>query len=174
MNENELIQRSLEGNKEAMDLLVRDNWDRVFHHCLRLVQDEDIAKDLTQETFLKAFNNLSSFEGRSRFSTWIWKIAHNLTLSYLKKGKIKTEPIKEELVPNKVAEEKDPFMPLLQEAITILDEKHRVIFEMYDLEHIPQKEIAAKLEIPHGTVRSRLHYARQQIREYFKRHPYFE
>lgn len=171
MQEDELIDKSLKGDREAMDLLVRENWSRVYHHCLRIVQDESIAEDLTQETFVHAFQHLDSFQRRAKFSTWVWRIAHNLSLNYLKKKSREEQPLKEEILPSEEGEDEREFYQQVEEAMQTLDEKHRIVFELYDLKHIPQKEIAAQLNIPHGTVRSRLHYARLKIREYFKRFP---
>ncbi len=168
MNEDELLNKSLEGDKGAMDLLVREHWDRVYHHCLCIVHDESMAEDLAQETFIHAFDHLASFQRRARFSTWVWRIAHNLSINYLKK-KHRTElPLIEEILPSHETLEEKEFYLQVEEALKTLDEKHRIVFELYDLKHIPQKEIATQLDIPHGTVRSRLHYARLQVREYFK------
>lgn len=171
MDDDELIDKSLKGDKEAMDLLVRENWDRVYHHCLRIVHDESMAEDLAQETFVHAFQHLSSFQRRARFSTWVWRIAHNLSLNYLKKKFLQDQPLKEEILPAPELEDEREFYSQIEEALKTLDEKHRIVFELYDLKHIPQKEIAARLNIPHGTVRSRLHYARMKVRAYFKRFP---
>lgn len=171
MHEDDLIDKSLNGDREAMDTLVRENWDRVYHHCLRMVQDESMAEDLTQETFVHAFTHLASFQRRARFSTWVWRIAHNLSINYLKKKYRYDQPLKEEILPSRETGDEKEFYSQVEEALQALDEKHRIVFELYDLKHIPQKEIAAQLNIPHGTVRSRLHYARLKVREYFKRHP---
>jgi len=171
MLEEELIDKSLAGDKEAMDILVREHWDRVYHHCLRIVQDESMAEDLAQETFVHAFQHLGSFQRRARFSTWIWRIAHNLSLNYLKKKHRHEQMLIEEIVPSQETKNETEFFQQIEKALETLDEKHRVVFELYDLQHIPQKEIAAQLNIPHGTVRSRLHYARLMVREYFKKFP---
>jgi RNA polymerase sigma-70 factor, ECF subfamily len=171
MQDEELIQKSLAGDREAMDTLVRENWDRIYHHCLRLVHDESMAEDLTQETFVRAFQNLALFKQHARFSTWVWRIAHNLSLNYLKKKGRQEQPLKEEILPSPEVRDEKEFYVQVEEALKTLDEKHRLVFELYDLKHIPQKEIAAQLNIPHGTVRSRLHYARIKVREYFERFP---
>lgn len=171
MDEEKLIEKSLEGDRVAMDELVRIHWDLVYHQCLRIVQDETVAKDVAQETFMRAFQHLSSFQSKARFSTWIWRIAHNLSLNYLKKQRRREVPLNEEVLPFKETHEDTDFVKQVEEAMKTLDEKHRIVFQLYDMEHLPQKEIAARLNIPHGTVRSRLHYARQIIREYFKEHP---
>lgn len=172
MDEEVLIEKSIEGNVEAMDVLVRMHWDRVYRHCLRLVHDEKIAEDMAQETFLHAFQHLSSFQRKARFSTWVWRIAHNLSLNYLKKQERRETSLKEEILSTKENSQDREFIHQVEEAMKTLDEEHRIIFQLYDIEHIPQKEIAARLEIPHGTVRSRLHYARLKVRQYFKEHPF--
>lgn len=170
MDENTLIDKSLAGDKEAMDALVNLHWDRVYHHCLRIVHDEQIAQDLSQETFIHAFAHLAAFQRRAKLSTWLWRIAHNISLRHLKKQQ-HTHPLIEEILEAPETPQESEFFAHLQKALDTLDEKHRQVFELYDLEHIPQKEIAAKLGVPHGTVRSRLHYARQKVREYFKKFP---
>ncbi|MCC5831935.1 MAG: sigma-70 family RNA polymerase sigma factor [Chlamydiales bacterium] len=171
MQEEELLEKSLNGDKEAMDILVREHWDRVYHHCLQIVQDESMAEDLAQETFVHAFKHLYSFKRRSLFSTWIWRIAHNLSLNYLKKKHRHERPLIEEILPSQEQQEEREFYLRVEEALKTLDEKHRVVFELYHLKQISQKEIATLLNIPHGTVRSRLYYARLKVREYFKRFP---
>lgn len=172
MEEEQLINDSLKGNEKAMNELVRAHWDRVYHHCLRMVQEENTAQDLTQETFLHAFSHLATFQRKAKFSTWIWRIAHNLCLNYLKKPYLKDQPLYENVLQdNHTPESDEGFTKQIEEALKELDEKHRLVFEMYDLQHIPQKEIAARLKISHGTVRSRLHYAREKVRMYFKKFP---
>ena len=170
MEEAELIRLCVEGDKQAMDTLIQSHWERVYHHCLRMVQEEASAEDLTQETFIHAFTHLASFQQRARFSTWVWRIAHNLCLNYLRRRK-QEYPLIEEIVPATPETVEAPIFAHLEEAMEVLDEKHREVFQLYDIEHMPQKEIAEKLGIPHGTVRSRLHYARLKIREYFQAHP---
>jgi RNA polymerase sigma-70 factor, ECF subfamily len=169
MDERELIQKSLEGEEGAFDILVEQNWPSVYRHCLRIVKDEESAQDLAQETFLHAFQHLPSFRREASFSTWIWRIAHNLSLNYLKKRRYSEQELKEELLPPKFFAQKEideELMLKIQRAMESLSPKFRLVFEMYDLKHIPQKEIAVKLGIPHGTVRSRLFYARKKIREF--------
>lgn len=169
MSEYELIQKVLQGEMEAFDLLIRQNREAVFRHCLGIVKDEEIAEDLTQETFLHALHHLDTFRMKAKFSTWIWRIAHNLSLNYLKKHPYKEYEFKEELLPRKILEERpaeEAQIELIYAAMEELSYKHRIVFEMYDLKQIPQKQIAAILGISHGTVRSRLHYARKKIRDF--------
>lgn len=171
MDEKTLIQKSLAGEEKAFEILFSENREAVYRHCLGVVKDEEIAQDLTQETFLHAFQHLSSFQRKARFSTWLWRIAHNLALSYLKKHRhIEQEFLEELLPPNRLLEKEagvdEALMQKIQEGIATLPPKQRIVFKMYVLKHIPQKEIAARLGISHGTVRSRLHYARKKIKSH--------
>src|SRR5271156_6600588 len=101
MDEKELIEKSLKGEEGAFDALVQQNQAAVYRHCLRIVKDEELAQDLTQETFVHAFQHLSSFRMHSRFSTWLWRIAHNLSLNYIKRERHINQEFKEELLPAK-------------------------------------------------------------------------
>lgn len=171
MEEKDLIQRCLKGEEGAFETLVQQNRSNVYRHCLQIVKDEEIAEDLTQETFLRAFQRLQTFRMEARFSTWLWRIAHNLSLNYLKQHPKVEQEFKEELfVPKFIEKEEvdEELMERIHQALEKLSPKHRIVFEMYDLKHIPQKQIAAELNISHGTVRSRLHYARKKIREFLQ------
>lgn len=170
MDEKELIKKSLKGEEGAFDVLVRQNRPAIYRHCLGIVKDEEIAEDLTQETFVHAFQHLASFRQEAKFSTWLWRIAHNLSLNYLKKHHNESE-FKEELLPAHLLEKElfdEERLLKIRQAMEKLSYKHRIVFEMYDLEHIPQKEIAHQLGISYGTVRSRLYYARKKIREFLQ------
>ncbi|NGX54441.1 MAG: ECF RNA polymerase sigma factor SigW [Chlamydiae bacterium] len=169
MGEKELIERSQKGDEEAFSELMGLYQPKIFQHCLGIVKDEEIAQDLTQETFLHAYQHLDTFHGRSRFYTWIYRIAHNLSLNFLKKTHRTQEfEFKEELLPAGLISEdqleNEEFNQALQAALQTLPPKQRIVFEMYDLQHIPHKEIAVKLDISPGTVRSRLYYARRKLR----------
>lgn len=162
MQDDELIQKSLQGDDEAFGELVKKYSPNVFQHCFSMVKDVEIAQDLTQETFLRIFKNLGSFHHRARFSTWIWRIAHNVTLNYLKKKRPTEEKFIEEIMGEKT-EDREKLVDMTEE-LNRLSPKHRLVMQMYYQENLSQKEIAAKLNIPCGTVRSRLHYARGRIK----------
>lgn len=165
MSEAELVSWSQRGNQEAMDQLVKRHWEAVYRHCLQVIHDEAMAQDLTQETFVHAFAHLSTFEQRARFSTWIWRIAHNLSLNYIKRKKPRETPLKEELLAAPTRSEPGERAEEVKKALGELDEKHRLVCELYLLHRMPQKEIAHQLNIPYGTVRSRLHYGRRLLRK---------
>ena len=168
MDERELIRKSIEGNENAFAELMTAHKGMVFRHCLSVVHDQEMAEDLTQETFVHAYRHLSTFRMEARLSTWLWRISHNLSLNYLKKQRGVEQEFREELLPQKIlaCEEIDEEKVLkIREAMKHLSLKHRTVFEMYTLQHMPQKQIAAELGISYGTVRSRIHYARQKIRK---------
>lgn len=167
MDEKELIKKSLAGEEGAFDILVKQHRENVWRHCLSIVKDEEMAQDLTQETFVHAFQHLASFRMESRFSTWLWRIAHNLSLNYLKKYHPITQEFNEELLPSKWLKQEagnEELLLKIHEAMQHLSPKHRIVFELADLKHLPQKQIAAELGVSCGTVRSRLFYARRKIR----------
>src|SRR4030088_2815153 len=88
VDEPELIARSISDDTEAYADLVNRYKNAVYHHCFAIVRDEDVAKDIAQETFISAFYNLSRYNQKYRFSTWLFKISTNKCLNYLKrKGK---------------------------------------------------------------------------------------
>lgn len=168
MNEQELIQKSIEGDEKAFTELMTAHQGMVFRHCLSVVHDQEIAEDLTQETFVNAYQHLKAFRMEARFSTWLWRISHNLSLNHLKKQHGVEQEFREELLPRRFLAPEvvdDERMPKIRAAMELLSHKHRLVLEMYDLQHIPQKQIAAELDISYGTVRSRIHYARQKIRK---------
>ena len=171
MEERELIQKTLKGEEWAFNQLIEQNKGNVYSHCLGIVKDELIAEDLTQEAFLHAFKHLGSFRMEASFSTWLWRITHNLALNHIKRHPhIEQEFHEEHLLPKPELKKEidEDLMFNIQRALEKLPLKHRIVFEMFDLQHIPQKEIAATLGVPHGTVRSRLHYARKKIREFLQ------
>jgi RNA polymerase sigma-70 factor, ECF subfamily len=171
MNEKVLIEKSLKGDEEAFKMLLEQNKPFVYNHCLSIVKDESIAEDLTQETFVHAFQHLDSFRMESKLSTWLWRIAHNLSINFLRRHRQFEQEFKEDLLPT-VALQKtyidEELLAKINVAMEKLSPKHKVVFEMYDIRRIPQKQIAAELGISYGTVRSRLFYARQQIRKFLQ------
>ncbi len=161
MDEHELIRKSLKGDEEAFKALVLPCRQKVMQHCLELVHDQSAAEDLVQESFLHAYQHLDQFKMKAAFSTWVWRIAHNKSLNYLRKQK-EVPHLKEELVEAPLV---DPEMA--KECLPLLPEKQRLVFEMFYIQQLSQKEIAKVLGIPHGTVRSRIHYAKQRLRHFF-------
>ncbi|MCH9704404.1 MAG: sigma-70 family RNA polymerase sigma factor, partial [Chlamydiae bacterium] len=148
--EREWIEKSLNGDEEAFAELVKLHQPKIFQQCLTVLHDHSLAEDVTQESFLRAFSHLKEFEQRSSFYTWLWRIAHNACVDALRKEKPHLELHEEQQA---VAQKED-----VNELVDLLPPKQRRIFKLY-LEGMSQKEIAQRLNLPYGTVRSRLHYA---------------
>jgi RNA polymerase sigma-70 factor, ECF subfamily len=169
----------------AFDLLVERHQDRVYGMIARLVADAESARDLTQETFLKAYKGLAGFAGGSSFYTWLYRIARNVVTSQLRheaaRPKISASLDAEEgdraplrLVaagpgpdPVQAAVEAERKKLLLQ-ALAMLQPEFREIIVLRDFEDRSYEEIAELLDLPDGTVRSRLHRARAELRDKLK------
>lgn len=176
-----LVKRAQNGDLDAYDELVRRYQERIYNVIYNMTANRDITDDLAQETFIKAFRALKSFKGDSSFYTWLYRIAINKTLNYIKKQKegismsLNDMDINVEHHPDIVSliSDKTPLREIslneLQEklnaALLKLSEKHRLVVVLHDIEGMPHDEIAKILDCNSGTVRSRLFYARQQLQQ---------
>lgn len=160
MEENELIRKSLTGDEEAFTLLLQKYHPTIMGHCLSMLKDPSLAEDMTQEASLKAFQQLHTFRKEAVFGTWFWRIAHNLCLDYMRKKK--EMPLQgEEIASPETLDES-----LIEEWVEHLPFKHKQVLELYYLKQLSQKEISQKLNIPYGTVRSRIYYAKKRLRKF--------
>ena len=171
-----LIAACRNGQSEAFGQLVRRYQDRLYPTMLRLAGRPEDALDLLQDAFLRAYEKLDSFHGESSFYTWIYRIAVNLALSDRRKKKSRwrlfdggdSAPAE----PEDVAREHDPSLPLeraerderIQAALNTLIPEHRAVVVMKEFDGLRYEEIAEILDVPVGTVRSRLHRARSDLR----------
>lgn len=177
MEEADFVQKSREGDAEAFASLVKRSRHEIFRLCLQILRDSDRAEDITQEAFLIAYRKLDQFEGRSSFTTWVFQIAKRLAIKAQEKDK--PLPLNEEILSDqssvplssRMAEDEE-LREAIHRGLSQLSEKQRVVFQRFDLEQKSHKEIAEELNICIGTVRSRLHYARQKMRVFLK--DYFE
>jgi RNA polymerase sigma-70 factor (ECF subfamily) len=174
-----LVSASRAGDSDAFGVLVRRYQDRLYPTLLRLTGCAEDAQDLLQDAFVRAFEKLGRFHGDSSFYTWIYRIAVNLTLSDRRRRRL---PGREgrcgpELIdPSDDPTQTDPSRPLeqaerdalVQQALLALQPDHRAVVVMKDLDGLRYEEIAETLNIPVGTVRSRLHRARSELRERLK------
>jgi len=146
---------------------------QIFRVCMGYVNDAEQAKDLTQETFISVWKNLSSFRQESKISTWIYRIATNNCLRAIEVGKrmIKTElPLHLPDIPEEGPEEKLRF---LYRAISELEETERIIISLL-LEDLPQGEIADIVGLNPGTVRVRIHRIKEKLAIKFRAYGQFE
>jgi RNA polymerase sigma-70 factor (ECF subfamily) len=172
-----LIDACRAGKTEAFGILVRRYQDRLYPTVLRLTGCAEEAQDLLQETFLRAFEKLSKFQGDSSFYTWVYRIAVNLALSGRRRRRPRANLGEGTDGNTGIAvvdpRETDPSLPLeraerertVQNALNSLAADHRAVVVMKEYDGLRYEEIGVILGIPVGTVRSRLHRARCELRE---------
>jgi len=174
-----LVSRVQNGDVGAFDHLVRKYRERLFGIIYNLTSNREDAADLTQEAFIKAFSSINRFQGKSAFFTWLYRIGVNTALSHLKRNRFRRffslENIQEEGSNAQVLEtlaakhksEKGALLSELQEklneAMQKLSPKHRTVVVLFEIEGLGHQEIADIVGCSVGTVRSRLHYAKQQL-----------
>jgi RNA polymerase sigma-70 factor (ECF subfamily) len=175
-----LVRRAQAGeDMGAYDQLVRRYQERLYATVYHMTSNHEDANDLVQETFIKAFRALKSFKGDSSFYTWIYRIAVNKTINFLKQRKNRVQMSLNDLDfnvendPDLVAliSEKTPRRSLhlseLQEklngALRKLSEHHRMVVVLHDVQGLSHEEVGRIMDCNVGTVRSRLFYARQQL-----------
>ena len=170
----------LAGEGAPFGEIVQRHEDRLYNTIYRLVGSAEDARDLLQDTFVKAYENLETFRGGSSLYTWLFRIAVNTSLSHRRRRKWvqMSVPAGNEDDPNPgnaVADTAtmDPAdglvtaetEKLVQEAINSLDDEHRTVVVLRDIQHCDYRQIAEILEVPTGTVKSRLHRARMLLRD---------
>lgn len=169
-----LIVQAQQGDRSAFGELVRRYYPDVVHMVYRMCGDTQMAEDATQEAFLRAWVNLPSFEPRSPLRNWLYRIAVNAALDVLRRKP--EEWVEEEKVmmitdqapgPEAVLMEKERAA-LLQQAMKSLPEAARSVLVLREYGELSYREIASVLDIPLGTVMSRLNYARNLLREMLK------
>ena len=168
-SDTELIRTVLAGSKEEFRHLVRKYQNQVYAMIGRQINNNAIAEDLAQETFLKAYRGLKSFNHRSTFSTWLTRIALNTTASYFSSAQYKKQRHSESLDETKhnnlaSADYKHhELLTQLKSALAVLCPQHREVFVLCGLEGRSYEEVATMLGVPVGTVRSRLNKARLEL-----------
>ena len=174
----QLIHDTLAGKSAAFGQLVRKYQDRLYNTLVHVVGSPDDALDIVQEAFVQAFLKLETFRQSSAFYTWLYRIAVNLAASHRRRRKPALsveqaressglEPIDPELGPEDVAQRGERCQQV-QQAIAGLNDEHRAVLVLREIDGYCYEAIAEILEVPIGTVRSRLHRARLQLREELK------
>jgi RNA polymerase sigma-70 factor (ECF subfamily) len=169
-----VIQRCLQGDQSAWDLIVRQHWRKVFNVAYKFVGKHDEAEDLTQDIFIKVFKSLDSFDRRANFQTWLISISRNLCIDHYRSVRKERETIDRnvdagELKP--IAPQPHPILgveqrdrvELLREALKALGPTLRTAVVMRDLQEMSYAEIAEALDLPEGTVKSRINRGRSEL-----------
>ena len=178
-DEMELVKRAQKGDLGAYDDLVRRYQERIYATVYHMTANHEDANDLAQEAFIKGFQALKSFKGGSSFYTWVYRIAVNKTINFLKQRKNRSQmslndldfnaehdPDLVSLISDKTPRREAGLTELqekLNEAMQRLSEPHRLVVTLHDVQGLSHEEIAKIMDCNIGTVRSRLFYARQQL-----------
>lgn len=173
-SEERLIERCKKGDERAIGQFIDLYQARVFGFVKRMVATSEEAEDISQEVFIRAFQSINRFDSRANIKTWIFRIAHNLCIDHARKNKRSVQKVStgvdaeaaeefevadESWSPEKLMIQTQMF-ELVEEAIASMSEKLRAVLLLHDREDLAYDEIAVMLEIPEGTVKSRLFLAR--------------
>ncbi|RME82305.1 MAG: sigma-70 family RNA polymerase sigma factor, partial [Planctomycetota bacterium] len=174
------VQKAKKGDREAFDQLVLLYQDRLYHTLFKIVKNEEDALDLSQEAFVRAFFKLSSFEENSSFYTWLFRIGVNLALTFIRKDKkhqvlslMQLQPSEDRPWEEEGYREKEPSASLEEQeisnkvdmALSGLSEEFRIPLILKEFEGLKYEEIGEILQIPRGTVKSRIFRAREYLKE---------
>ena len=175
IDEAALITRTQQGDPEAFTPLVRKYQPKLYTHIHRRVKDVEVAKDLTQQTWLQVFRGIKTFRGASAFSSWLYRIAENVCLDFFRKQNAQNEfeplhTIPERHIPEthpcpSLAVERQELRAQLQSCIETLTPIRKQVFRLYYGEDLSIKAIAALLKRSEGTIKTHLRHARLQLRE---------
>ncbi len=178
-----IIAEALAGDQKAYAFLVEKHRKAIFHIINRIVRNDEIARDLVQETFMKAFSSLASYRSEYRFSTWLYKIAANSSIDHLRKKRIQAlsldRPIETSDGTMEIEVPDYSFHPerelvkkqqrvSIEEAIQSLPDKYREVIIYRHKDDKSYDEIAELLDIPVGTVKARIFRARELLKKKLK------
>ena len=175
-----LIEQCLSGDQTAWETIVRQNWRKVFNVAYKFVGKHDEAEDLTQDIFLKIFKSLDTFDRRANFQTWLISVSRNLCIDHYRSIRKERQTIAREVdtadlqppsrerTPYALAEHQD-LRAQLKQALEALPETLRTAVVLRDLQELSYQEIADRLALPEGTVKSRINRGRLELARQLKR-----
>ena len=172
------------GDVAAFDQLILKYRERVYAMIYNMTSNREDAADLTQDAFIKAFQSINRFQGESSFFTWLYRIAINSTLTHIRKNKLRSffsfDKVHEDAavsalinqLTDKQNVQRDVFVSELQERLNEAMQKlsipHRTVVTLFEIDGLSHEEIAEIMDCSIGTVRSRLHYAKQLLQSELK------
>jgi len=167
LDDGALVARSQAGDREAFSGLVRRHQSAVYRVCYRVLGNQEDAEDAAQEAFIRAYNKLDSFQGRSKFRTWMLRLAINVSLN--ERGRRKgSSPEGAWPAPAPGPESellRSEASARLYEALQLVTPNHRAAIILRDLEGLPYREVAESLEVPEGTARGWASRGRTKLKE---------
>ena len=189
MQDDFLIRRAARGDEQAFEKLLLAHQKNVYNLCYRMVQDADDALDLSQEAFLKAWRSLSTYQFDAAFSTWLYRLTTNVCIDFLRKrsrqahSSLTVEDEEDEgreyAIPDPAPGPEEQSIAndrrrAVSEAMQALPEEFRLVLQLRVVEDLPYDQIAQILQIPVGTVKSRLSRARIQLKKRLESGNFFE
>ena len=179
-NTDALIERCLRGDQDAWQAIVRNHWRKVFNLAYKFVGRHDEAEDLTQDIFLKIFKSLHTFDRRANFQTWLVSVSRNLCIDHYRSVRKERETIDRDvdagelmpaaITPSAYAElETRGRVELLRRAMAELQPTLRNAVMLRDIQELTYQEIADKLHLPEGTVKSRINRGRTELARQIQR-----
>jgi RNA polymerase sigma-70 factor (ECF subfamily) len=178
LEDDKYVAEALAGSESSYAKLVDKYKKPLYFHIRKMIKEIELVEDLVQEVFMKAFHNLSTYSNEYAFSTWLYRIATNHTIDYLRKKKLQTlsihEPFKtkdgemEIQLPDESFSTDQPVIKkerkaIVQQAIQNLPEKYKAVIEMRHMEEKSYQEIAEILDLPLGTVKAHIFRARELL-----------
>lgn len=176
-SDKDIVAKILNGNIQEFAVVVKNTEKLVAQIVGKLTTNENDRKDLVQDIYLKVYQNLSSFQFKSKLSTWVANIAYNTTINYLQKKKIPITETEEKTEDNYILSENPELATIKTEAVEILNEElaklpplYKTLITLYHLEELPNKEISEITNLPEGTIKSYLYRARKILKDNINHH----
>ncbi|MGD8979441.1 MAG: sigma-70 family RNA polymerase sigma factor [candidate division WOR-3 bacterium] len=172
LSDGELVQLVKAGEAEPFDELVRRHSVKIHDLCYKILRNYDDASDMAQETFIKAYRKINKFDGRSKFSTWLYRIAVNNCLNYIKKRR-PTEEIYDEMMSGGKDDPVERYRSkklreMIYEAVAKLPTVQRAVFTLRTLEDMSYQDVSDILKKPISTIKVNHHLAVKNLRNYMK------
>ncbi len=177
MDEKELALRAKNGDKEAFEMLVRRYQKGLYNYIYRLTGERELAVDFTQEAFLRAYTSMKKYNPSYHFSTWLWRIAHNLVVDHFRKGKLNTVSLQmgeegEEVEYDVESNERGPFenqlnrerKRIIMQALEKLPPTLKELIILRHFNELSYQEISEVTGMPFHEVKSKLYRAREKLR----------
>ena len=177
--ERDLIQRCLEGDHSAWDALVRAHWKRVFKLAYRFAARYDEAEDLTQEIFVKLFRSLATYDRQASFETWLTRITRNLCIDHYRRRRREAQKVVDDIdldtvsfdqllsSPDAALAHRDEIS-MVRRALAQLPAAYKAPVTLRDIRGLSYEEIAAQLQLPEGTVKSRINRGRRELAKHLR------
>jgi RNA polymerase sigma-70 factor (ECF subfamily) len=175
----DLVERCLQGDGTAWDILVRSYWRRVFNIAYKFVARFDEAEDLTQEIFVKLFDALATYDRRASFDTWLTRVTRNLCIDRYRRRRREERKFTADVDPDAIpldalvsrpdtTLERRDQISMVRRALAMLPETYRQVVALRDIHEWNYDEIARRLQLPEGTVKSRINRGRKELARHLR------